>query len=396
MDESRTTSLRALATERGLVGGPFGSSLVGNDYVSDGVPVIRGSNLNHGRYVGGDFVYVSEVRANSDLARNLAMPDDLIFTQRGTLGQVAMIPTDGQASYVVSQSQMRLRVNPAVADTRFVYYACSMPAFLRQVADNAIATGVPHINLGILSRLTIELPLLRHQKAIAAVLGALDDKIAANLRAEITIDELLAALYRRAIDRPEARAVPLFDALDVEFGEPFAGASFTESGIGRPLIRIRDLKTYTSQIWTTESRPKESIVQAGDVVVGMDAEFRPTIWLGAPGLLNQRVCRVRCKAAGSAFVRETLRIPLAEIENYKSATTVIHLNKADLARSTIVVPAPDALTEFELLAEPLLARRVASAYERQRLMATRDALLPALMSGRLRVNDAERPIEDAV
>jgi hypothetical protein len=213
MDESRTTSLRALATERGLVGGPFGSSLVGNDYVSDGVPVIRGSNLNHGRYVGGDFVYVSEVRANSDLARNLAMPDDLIFTQRGTLGQVAMIPTDGQASYVVSQSQMRLRVNPAVADTRFVYYACSMPAFLRQVADNAIATGVPHINLGILSRLTIELPLLRHQKAIAAVLGALDDKIAANLRAEITIDELLAALYRRAIDRPEARAVPLFDAL---------------------------------------------------------------------------------------------------------------------------------------------------------------------------------------
>lgn len=75
-----TIALRDTAAEKGLVGGPFGSSLGGKDYVDNGVPVIRGTNLNCGRELGGDFVYVSESKVSTELARNIAEPTDLVFT----------------------------------------------------------------------------------------------------------------------------------------------------------------------------------------------------------------------------------------------------------------------------------------------------------------------------
>lgn len=86
-----------------LVGGPFGSDLTQRDYVSDGVPVIRGTNLGgtEGRFVDDNFVFVSEHKAQS-LRRNIALPGDVLFTQRGTLGQVAVIPKNARLPSVES------------------------------------------------------------------------------------------------------------------------------------------------------------------------------------------------------------------------------------------------------------------------------------------------------
>lgn len=386
--------LRNVAADRGLVGGPFGSSLVNADYAEDGIPVIRGANMNAGRFIGGEFAFVSHEKFARDLSRNSAAPRDVIYTQRGTLGQVALVPSTGADTFVVSQSQMRLRVDPQRAVPEFVYYASTTSEFLKQVDDRAVSTGVPHTNLGILAELEIPLPPLAKQQAIAEVLGALDDKIAANIALATTAEATIATAHTAATRNGVAEK-SLLDELVIEFGEPFGGAQFSEPGVGRPLIRIRDLKTFKSQVWSTEFRPKEVVVAAGDVLVGMDAEFRATPWLGEAGLLNQRVLRARHATYGRALVREMLRRPLAEVEGEKSATTVIHLNKADLARKTVEVPTGDALTAFERLAEPLYEARVALAAENRTLAATRNALLPQLMSGKLRVRDAEAAASEA-
>jgi type I restriction enzyme, S subunit len=393
---SKSIALAEIAADKGLVGGPFGSSLVQKDYTDSGVPVIRGTNLNAGRYLGGDFAFVSTDKVRTDLARNTAAPGDLVFTQRGTLGQVALVPDEPFSQYVVSQSQMRLRVNPKIADPTFVYYACSANTFIKQVEDHAISTGVPHINLGILSKLQIPLPDFHLQTAIAEVLGALDDKIATNNRLAATADEYILAQHTNAVRSGGAVDVPLFDVFDVDFGEAFKGSSFSEPGTGRALIRIRDLKTYSSQVWTTESRGRETLVQPGDVLVGMDAEFRATAWLGSPGVLNQRVCRVRGKTVGPAFVRDALRSPLSAIENYKTGTTVIHLNKKDLEEARVILPEPRTLRSFEDQTEGLYRTRVSAAAESRTLAATRDALLPQLMSGKLQVREAAELINETV
>ena len=135
-----------------FVGGPFGSNLTTRDYVEEGVPVIRGNNLPADRtFLDDDFVFVTEEKAGK-LQSNTAYPGDVIFTQRGTLGQVGIIPLEAKFSrYVISQSQMKLSVNLEKADARFVYYFFRMPSTVQSVINHALTSGVPHINHGVAS-----------------------------------------------------------------------------------------------------------------------------------------------------------------------------------------------------------------------------------------------------
>jgi len=80
--------------------GPFGSNIKVDNFIDQGVPVIRGSNLNEGGLIDEKFVYISEEKALS-LKRSLAYPDDLVFTHRGTIGQVGIIPHGKHPKYLV-------------------------------------------------------------------------------------------------------------------------------------------------------------------------------------------------------------------------------------------------------------------------------------------------------
>ena len=165
------TKVRDVAEKRGLIGGPFGSSLVSTDYVEHGVPVIRGKNMPTSEaFVDGPFVFVSDEKADS-LHRNQAVPGDVIFTQRGTLGQVGLVPADGPSQYVISQSQMRLRVSE-VALSEFVFYAFRSPRMVAHMKGLNSATANPHINLGTLAEVAFPLPPIEEQIRIVEILGA--------------------------------------------------------------------------------------------------------------------------------------------------------------------------------------------------------------------------------
>ena len=155
-----------------IVGGPFGSDLVSNDYVERGVPVIRGQNMGF-KLVSGSFVFVTPAKASS-LKSNLAHADDLIFTQRGTLGQVSLVPDRPFDHYLVSQSQMKLTVNREKANPAFFYYVFRSSEQQQFIRQSTIQTGVPHINLGILRTIPIQRPRLTEQEAIAGALGDAD------------------------------------------------------------------------------------------------------------------------------------------------------------------------------------------------------------------------------
>lgn len=105
----------------------------------------------------------------------MAHADDVIFTQRGTLGQVSIVPRGPFEEYLVSQSQMKLTLNSDVANCLYVYQYFASPDGQRQILDSAIQTGVPHTNLGILRSYKIPLPPSKtEQEAIAEALGDAD------------------------------------------------------------------------------------------------------------------------------------------------------------------------------------------------------------------------------
>jgi len=364
-----------------------------DEFVAEGVAFIRAADMSIGTV---DFEGAGKI---SDLARRrirkgVGEPGDVILSHKGTVGRVAVAPLDSPAFVCSPQTTFWRSLDQSVIDQRYLRYVLVSSDFQSQLAVFAGQTDMaPYVSLTDQRAMFIDVPPVKDQQAIAEVLGALDNKIAVNDKTARLADDLIEAHYVAAIGASGATTQPLFDVIDVVFGEAFKGDAFTDPGVGRPLIRIRDLKTARPQVWTTETRPRETVIQPGDVVVGMDAEFRASWWLGDPGLLNQRVLRARANGASTAFAAMALSEPLAALEGEKSATTVIHLNKSDLERSTVVVPNPEALARFDSVAEPLRLARVALAAENLKLIATRDELLPLLMSGRVRVNDAEKTVE---
>ena len=412
----------AAQTRNSLVGGPFGSDLVSKDYVPTGVPVIRGTNMGHGRWVDGEFAYVTPEKAES-LSSNCAKPGDIVFTQRGTLGQVALVPKKGADRYLISQSQMKLTVDAEKADPMFLYYIFSSAEQQDYIRQNAIQTGVPHTNLGILRNTPLTLPPLAKQKAIAAALGALDDKIELNRRMNATLeamaralfqswfvdfdpvrakldgrnpvglDPATAALFPATFDETNGGHIPhswrvgsIYEIAKVIYGAPFASSLFNSEKLGKPLIRIRDLPNESPAVFTSEVHPKGYLLQPGDIAVGMDGEFRAYLWAGVESWLNQRVCVFAPKPGYSpVFVRNSIISPLAEVEATETATTVIHLGKNDIDRFTTIIPDAPVVEAFERQCQPCYDRIVANKQQSRTLATLRDTLLPKLLSGELRV-----------
>ena len=231
-----------------VVGGPFGSKLTQADYVIDGVPVIRGANMEHsGRWLGGTYVFVSEMKARADLASNLASPGDIIVTQRGTLGQVSIVPhSGGHNRYVISQSQMAISVDSNSADPLFVYYFLKSPQFAQHLESTTIQTGVPHINLGILRDTPVDWPSLYEQQRSAAVLGALDDKIELNRRMNETLEAMARAIFKDWFDRNcqqigRVRAQLLSDEGILAIGDGYRAKNDELYRPGLPFLRAANL-----------------------------------------------------------------------------------------------------------------------------------------------------------
>src|SRR5699024_10044894 len=124
---------------------------------------------------------------------------DVIFTHAGNIGQVAYIPPNSQyARYVISQRQFYLRCDLSKADPAFVSYFFQSNDGQHKLLANASQTGVPSIARpsSYLKTIELSLPPLTEQRAIAHILGTLDDKIELNRRRNQTLEAMARALFK--------------------------------------------------------------------------------------------------------------------------------------------------------------------------------------------------------
>ena len=229
---------------------------------------------------------------------------------------------------------------------------------------------------------------------IARILGAIDEKIESNIRANDYLLQLMEHLYREMFAYRDQKYGSIYDIADVVYGAPFKSSLFNENGDGWPLIRIRDLSTYQPQYYTSEEHPKRTFIEPGDVVAGMDADFSPTLWLGKRAVLNQRVCEFvppRGTAVTKSYLLCATRPLLSFIQGYATGTTVAHLGKGDLEALRVPLPREDDLLAFGNICEPMRLMIVSNSEESARLSMIRDTLLPKLMSGEIDVSKVELP-----
>jgi type I restriction enzyme, S subunit len=188
----------AAATPNSLATGPFGSAVSARHFRDVGVPLIRGSNLSIDvgkRLLDADITFLSEEKAR-EFRRSQAVRGDLVFTCWGTIGQIGLIDQRARFDrYIVSNKQMKLTPDPSKVDSHYLYYALSSPDAVAAVQAIAIGSSVPGFNLGQLREIKVPLPPLAVQRAVVAVLGALDDKIIVNHRKATLLGSYVRTKY---------------------------------------------------------------------------------------------------------------------------------------------------------------------------------------------------------
>ena len=336
----------------------------------------------------------------------------------------------------------------------YVGYYLRSPMFRQTMLSFSTMSTRASLNNEMIGKLAIEFPAREQQRVIASYLKSLDDKIELNRQINTTLESMAQALFKSWFvdfdpvidnalaagnDIPDAlqakaakrqalgdKRKPLPDGLqqqfpdrfvfteemgwvpegwevgsiyelaEVVYGAPFSSKQFNEDRQGRPIIRIRDLKTGTPQMWSEELHPKATLITGGDVVVGMDAEFRPVLWSGEDGYLNQRLFLARADYINSFYVQFSLSPLLALEELAQVGTTVAHLGKKDIDKFVTLKASHSAISAFSKITGPMHGRLVGNYKELRVLVKIRDTLLPKLLSGELRIPEAEKQLAEAL
>jgi len=420
-------------TENALATGPFGSSIGSRFFTESGVPVIRGSNLTGDigiRLSDEGLVFLAAEKAH-EFARSTVCDGDLVFTCWGTVNQVGLIDRRARfREYVISNKQMKLTPDPDQADSLFLYYLFSGPELQHRIKNQSIGSSVPGFNLGQLRAMRIRIPEVGEQRAIAGVLGTLDDKIELNRRMNETLEATARALFKSwFVDFDPVRAKA--EGRDPGLPKPLADLfpdSFEDSGLGEipegwPVGRFRDAvslrKETENPLETPEvefshfSIPSYDKGQAPKLELGeaikslkfrvpadavLMSKLNPEIervWLADVAGTGRPVCSTEflvllAKAPfGRSFVYSLARSVgfRRELQGLATGTSKSHQRaqpEAVLNLQTIL-PNPETLSAFERIGGPLLQEALVGNRESRTLAALRDKLLPKLISGEVQV-----------
>lgn len=372
------------------------------------------ANLNV-RWGSIDLEGLREMRfEDRELDRYGLREGDIVMCEGGEPGRCAL--WSGQVPGMMIQKALhRIRPNNGV-DSRFLFYSLFHQGRAGEFDRYFTGATIKHLPGEQLAKVEVDLPAIETQQRIAAILGAYDDLIEVNRRRVAVLEEMARGLFEEWFVRfrfPGREAVPildtpdgplpegwrwenLYDAAEVAFGFAFKSKAFTTERVGVPVVRIRDVQEGRTSTWTPEPFDDRYCVRNGDLLIGMDGIFHTNIWVGGDAALNQRVTRLRPKDGLSVgWLFQGVLPKIKFFEATISGTTVAHLGAKHL--KTIVLPRADEATQrrADAFFAPIDAELVNLKVANEKLAASRDLLLPRLISGQLSVEAAERELEAA-
>jgi type I restriction enzyme S subunit len=401
--------------------GPFGSAISSRFFVNSGVPVIRGGNLSQDvgtRLSHEDLVFITEDKAR-EFERSTVKHGDLIFTCWGTIDQVGLIDERSHyEEYVISNKQMKMTPDPAMADSRFLYYQFSSPKIRSWIIDNGIGSSVPGFNLGMLKSIELNIPPLPEQKAIAHILGTLDDKIELNRKTNETLEAMAKALFKswfvdfdpvraKAEGRPTGLPAEISDLFpdsfeDSELGEIPSGWEVgglekflvLQRGFDLPSpLRIKGAYPVVAASGISGTH-NESMASAPGVVTGRSGVLGKVFYIQTDFFpLNTTLWAKEFRLATPIYGYFLLSD--IDFAVFNAGSAVPTLNRNHLGSLRFPLPPKAIVVSFTEVAANLMKRKEGIVAGSFNLSATRDTLLPKLISGELRIPDAEKLLDEA-
>ncbi|MDY7055403.1 restriction endonuclease subunit S [Limnospira fusiformis] len=404
------------------------ASLTGYPYIA--IPQLKNGrlDLSNVRLISPEHFIEWTKKANPQ-------PYDVILSRRCNPGETAFVPSGVQAA--LGQNLVLLRSDGQKVFPPFLRWLVRSPHWWEQVGtfinvgavfDSLKCADIPNFQLPI--------PPLDEQKAIAHILGTFDDKIELNQQMNRTLEAIARAIFKSwFIDFDPVRAKmdgrqPV--GMDAETAALFPD-EFEDSPLGQipkgwrvaPLDQIADflnglalqkyppdgddylpvIKIAELRKGITESSGKAShninekyIIQDGDVLFSWSGSLECVIWCGGKGALNQHLFKVTSKKHPKWFYYEWVKFHLPDFQATAAskATTMGHIQRHHLTAALVVVPPHDFIKAADKRIAPFLQKFIANNLESKALSSIRDTLLPKLLSGEIRVKDAEKVLEEVV
>lgn len=413
--------------------GPFGSRIKAENFVTEGVPVIKGGNLN-GDLDSSSFDFLTPEKA-AELSTSIARRLDLVITHRGTLGQVGIIPPNSRyPEYIVSQSQLKLSFDQTKVNPYFIYYFLRSSVGQRRLLANTSQVGVPAIAQALTSirNIRVPLPSLKEQDSIVGTLRLLDDRIALLHETNTTLEGIaqalfkswfvnfdpvrakaeglepegispkIAALFPREFENSKLgeipkgwKAMPLSDACEINPTRRLT------KGKQSPYLEMSALPTQGHRTDTPIPRAFSSGTKFinGDTLL---ARITPCLENGKTAFVD---CLLEDEVGWGSTEYIVLR-PKAPLPSYWAYLLSRHehfrqyaiqamvgtsgrqrVDVSRLAQYLVAVPDAQLSAAFAELVEPIQRTIAANDAAAKSLAALRDTLLPRLMSGKLRIAD---------
>jgi type I restriction enzyme, S subunit len=376
--------------------------------------MIRTTNVRDGFIDTDNVRYVDEATFRRWTRRGVPLPGDVVLTREAPLGEVGIIRKP--EALFLGQRTIMYRVAPDKVDPYFLMYSMLSDFMQGQIQSYGSGSTVEHMRLPDCFHLLLPLPPMKTQRKIAAVLSAYDDLIENNNRRITLLEEMAQRIYREwfvEFRYPGHEDVPLVDS---ELGripegweiQPFAALGEYVNGHafkpedwgseGLPIIKIRELKNGV-----TDETPRYSgdlgakyAIADGDLLFSWSADLDAYLWTGGPAWLNQHLFRVDpSHGLRQAFIFHALKERMAEFRRRAQGTTMRHIKRSALTQVTCVVPPETRRNQLEEVVAPVDRLALGLVRGTRNLRATRDLLLPRLISGQIDVTDLDIDVPEA-
>jgi type I restriction enzyme S subunit len=380
----------ALGEVANIQTGPFGSQLHSSDYVAVGIPSIMPTNIGTRLEINRNNIACIRESDAQRLARYLVKDGDIVYSRRGDVEKCAFI-TKNEEGWLCGTGCLRIRFESSKVIPRFYAYYLSTDEMKGWVSGHAVGTTMPNLNSSILRKLPLILPSYQEQKAIAAVLSSLDDKIDLLHRQNKTLEALAETLFRQWFveeaqkDWEEGK---LSDEFDFTMGQSPPGSSFNEEGVGMPMFQGNadfGFRFPNERVYTTEPA---RFAKRFDTLISVRAP------VGAQNMADKECCIGRGVAAfryknnndNYTYTYFRLRSLMDEIKKFDDEGTVFgSISKSNFEGIDVLIPPADLIVKFEKIAKPINDKVIENCGQIKTLEKLRDTLLPKLMSGEVRV-----------
>jgi type I restriction enzyme S subunit len=403
--------------------GPFGKVLTPEEYTLSGVPLLRGVNVNSGRFYDDGFVFISEETANR-LYKYESYPDDVLLVHKGTLGQIGLMPKNRKYHrYIMGNSMLRVKCDQTKLIPEYLYYWLCSREGQHYLLSRVSQVGVPQIQkpLATLREASFLVPPLNEQKAITDILETLDRKIENLRRQNETLEAIAQTLFkhwfidfefpdadgkpykssgggmwRSAIgDIPEGwRVGTLGDVVDVN-------SQSIDKNYPHKVIKYVDISSVgigtlenTTQYKLSEAPSRaRRLVKHGDVIwSGVRPNRKSYLFICNPTdnlVVSTGFIVLSPKQIPSsylyAWVTTSLFVDYLTLNASGSAYPAVKAEHFEIAE--IILPSKAILGMFHSIVDPMRIKTYENSLQIQTLTKTRDALLPKLMSGQLRIEE---------